>query len=94
MTVDTDLMHEHAEVCRRRAFLEGVVGVALLFVAIVCGLRSETWHGIVASLAAGGFLSAAVFTFIHGRHWARTAAKREASPSQSWPSPNATKGEG
>lgn len=71
------LMHGHADTCRRRAILEGVVGVALLLVAIICAARGEPWHTLPVALLAGGFLSAAIFTFVHGRHWARVAAKRE-----------------
>lgn len=74
-----DLMNGHADTCRRRAILEAVVGVALLLVAIICTARGEPWHTLPVALLAGGFLSAAIFTFVHGRHWMRVAAKREAA---------------
>lgn len=79
---ESDLMHGHADACRRRAFLECVVGVALLPVAVICAARGEPWHTLPVALLAGGFLSAAVFTFVHGRHWARVAAKRDRNVSK------------
>ena len=75
---ESNLMHGHADTCRRHAILEGFVGVALLVVAVLSAIRGETWHGTLSGIVAGATISAAVFTFVHGRHWARVAAKREA----------------
>lgn len=95
MTPDeSNLMHGHAETCRRHAILEGVVGAALLSVTVMCGLRGELWHAVGASGAACATLTAAVFTYVRGRQWMRVAARRAQPEPQAWPSPLASKGEG
>lgn len=73
---ESGLMSNHADTCRRHAILEGVVGVSLLIVAILCASRGETWHATLAALAAGATLSAAVFTYVRGRQWMRVATRR------------------
>jgi len=95
MTDATDLMHERADICRRRAILEAVVAVALLAVTVLCALRGETWHAVLVALAAGATISAAGFTYAEARLWGREADKRDeatASLSHPWPSPTAEKG--
>lgn len=89
---ESNMMSGHADTCRRRAILEGVVGLALLSVTILCGLRGELWHAVGAALAAGATLSAAVFTYVRGRQWMRVASRRAQPAPQHWPSPLATKG--
>ena len=74
---ESNLMQGHAASDRRRAILEGVVGIAILSVALLCAARGETWHATLSALGAGGTISAAVFTFVRGRQWMRVAAKRE-----------------
>lgn len=74
---ESNLMRGHAAFDRRRAILECFVGIALLLVTIICGLRGEIWHAIGSALAAGGTLSASVFTYVRGRQWMRVAKKRE-----------------
>lgn len=90
---ESNMMSGHADTCRRHAILEGVVGVSLLVVAVICALKGETWHAVGAALAAGATLSAAVFTYVRGRQWMRVASRRsQPAPAQSWPSHLATKG--
>lgn len=76
--LEAGLINGQADTWRRRAILEGVVGIAVLSVALLCAARGETWHATLSALAAGGTISAAVFTFVRGRQWMRVAAKREA----------------
>lgn len=93
MSPTTDLIRDQSDTWRRRAILEGVVGVSLTVVAVLCAARGETWHSMLAGMAAGATLSAAVFTYLRGRQWMRVAQRRESSPAQPWPSPIAEKGE-
>lgn len=82
MTDTIDLINGQADTWRRRAILEGVLGIAVLSVALVCAARGETWHAMLAALVAGGTLSAAVFTYVRGRQWMRVAAKRDRNVSK------------
>ncbi|HEY1034986.1 MAG TPA: hypothetical protein VGE09_08395 [Pseudoxanthomonas sp.] len=90
---ESNLMHGHADTCRRHAILEGVVGAALLVVALLSAARGETWHATGAGIAAGATLAAAVFTYIRGRQWMRVASRRAQPEAAPWPSPLASKGE-
>lgn len=75
---ESNLMHGHADACRRHAILEAVVGVALLVMSIICAARGEAWQGALVGIAAGGFLVAAGFTTVQGMRWDRVAKKRGA----------------
>lgn len=90
---ESTLLSGHAGTCRRRAFIEGVVGTAILFVAVICAERGEAWHGTLSGIAAGGTLSAAFFTYVRGRQWMRVASRRAQPEAAPWPSPIASKGE-
>lgn len=90
---ESNLMHGHADTCRRHAILEAVVGAALLLVAVTCAARGETWEAMLSALAAGATLSAAFFTYVRGRQWMRVASRRAQPEAAPWPSPHASKGE-
>lgn len=91
---EADRIFDQVDTWRRRAIIEGVVGTALLFVAVICAERGEAWHLLPVALLAGGTLSAAFFTYVRGRQWMRVAAKRAQPEPAHWPSPLASKGEG
>lgn len=98
MTDTTTMIRDQVDTWRRRAILEGVVGVSLVIVTAICGLRGETWHAIGAALAGGATLAVSVFTYVRGRQWMSEAARREQqAPSDTladtlrhpWPGPTA-----
>lgn len=77
MTEATTLMHTRASAWRRHAILEGVVGLALLCVTLLCAAQGETWHATLAALIAGATLSAAFLTYAKARLWERVAQEKE-----------------
>lgn len=76
MSRGTDLLRESVPTFRRRAIIEGVVGLSLTCVAVLCALRGETWHATPMAFIAGGTVMAAILTYAKAKAWARVASMR------------------